>query len=88
MKIVYKRRFLRDLERLPNAAKARIQAIVFSELPQAEQLEQIQGLRKLHGDRQFYRLRHGDYRIGLAVQEDRLVVCRVLHRKDIYRYFP
>ncbi len=36
----------------------------------------------------FFRLRVGDYRIGLAVDGDTVDVVRVLHRRDIYRAFP
>ncbi|MGA9351150.1 MAG: type II toxin-antitoxin system RelE/ParE family toxin [Anaerolineae bacterium] len=36
----------------------------------------------------FYRIRLGDYRIGIEVLEDKVILVRILHRKDIYRYFP
>ena len=35
-----------------------------------------------------YRIRLGDYRIGIEVFGDRVEVMRVLHRKKFYRYFP
>ncbi|MGA1264796.1 MAG: type II toxin-antitoxin system RelE family toxin, partial [Prochlorothrix sp.] len=51
-------------------------------------------LLKLKGYDTYYRIRVGDYRIGLEVlhQSDsgnlEIVFVRVLHRKEIYRYFP
>lgn len=36
----------------------------------------------------FYKIRFGDYRIGLKVEGDVVILERTLHRKDIYRYFP
>ncbi|MCC5620529.1 type II toxin-antitoxin system RelE/ParE family toxin [Nostoc sp. CHAB 5715] len=33
-------------------------------------------------------MRVGDYRIGFTVAGDTITFVRVLHRKDIYRYFP
>jgi mRNA interferase RelE/StbE len=36
----------------------------------------------------FYRVRIGDYRIGLELAGDELIFVRCLHRKEIYRYFP
>jgi mRNA interferase RelE/StbE len=30
----------------------------------------------------------GDYRIGIEVLEDEVIFVRMLHRRDIYRYFP
>ncbi|WP_349262928.1 type II toxin-antitoxin system RelE family toxin [Allocoleopsis sp.] len=41
---------------------------------------------KVEGD--YYRVRVGDYRIDLSVREDVVTFVRVLHRKEIYRYFP
>lgn len=36
----------------------------------------------------YYHIRVGDYWIGLSGGENVLVFARVLHRKEIYRYFP
>lgn len=88
MRVIYKRRFLQDSDKLPKPVKQRIQEIVFLELPAAETIQHLSGLKKMQGQREFSRLRHGDDRVGLAVQDDALVVCRVLHRSEIYRYFP
>ncbi|MGH2412635.1 MAG: type II toxin-antitoxin system RelE family toxin, partial [Microcystaceae cyanobacterium] len=35
-----------------------------------------------------YRIRLGDYRIGLFIEGKTVTFARVLHRKEIYRYFP
>ena len=35
-----------------------------------------------------YRLKLGDYRIGLALENDIVVFVRFLDRKDIHKYFP
>jgi mRNA interferase RelE/StbE len=42
----------------------------------------------LRGGRAYYRVRVGDYRVGLAVEDDVVVFVRVLHRREVYRYFP
>ena len=46
-----------------------------------------QGIRKLTGEEDLYRLRVGDYRIIYQVQGRRLVILivRIGHRADIYR---
>ncbi|MBF0317925.1 MAG: type II toxin-antitoxin system RelE/ParE family toxin [Nitrospirae bacterium] len=36
----------------------------------------------------FYKIRVGDYRIGIFVDNDTVEFRRVLHRRDIYRFFP
>jgi mRNA interferase RelE/StbE len=46
-----------------------------------------QGIKKLSGEEDLYRLRVGDYRILYQVQEKRLIVLvvGVGHRSEIYR---
>ncbi|MFP4671712.1 MAG: type II toxin-antitoxin system RelE family toxin [Desulfohalobiaceae bacterium] len=88
MNVGYKKRFLRDLEKLPESVKQRVQEIAFVELPGVDDVQQISGLKKLKGFNVYYRLRYSDYRLGISIVEDKIVFHRVLHRKDIYRYFP
>jgi len=35
-----------------------------------------------------YRIRVGDYRIGIEIFGNTVEVIRTLHRKEFYRYFP
>jgi mRNA-degrading endonuclease RelE of RelBE toxin-antitoxin system len=48
----------------------------------------IGNLKKLKGDENAYRIRIGDYRLGIFFDGETVIFARVLHRKDIYRYFP
>ncbi len=45
------------------------------------------GVRKLTGTQDLYRVRVADYRIVYRIEDDRLVieVVRVAHRKEVYR---
>jgi len=88
MNVSYKKRFLKDLSNIPNEIKHRILDIAFERIPQAENLREIDGLKKIKGFSGYYRLRISDYRIGILVESEKVVFCRVLHRKDIYKYFP
>ncbi|HOJ72202.1 MAG TPA: type II toxin-antitoxin system RelE/ParE family toxin [Syntrophorhabdaceae bacterium] len=88
MKTLYKRTFIRDLSSLPEQVKEKIQAIVFNEIPNMQDISQISGLKKIRGHKRYYRIKIGDYRIGIEIRENTIVFMRVLHRKDIYRYFP
>ncbi len=44
----------------------------------------------MKGYRDKYKIRIGNYRIGIAVdRENRVIICqRIAHRRDIYRIFP
>lgn len=35
-----------------------------------------------------YRIRMGDYRLGLVIEEDTVCFVRFLHRGEVYTYFP
>ena len=50
--------------------------------------EEIKNIKKLKGFQSYYRIRIGDYRIGLAIEETTVDFIRFLPRKDVYKYFP
>ncbi len=45
-------------------------------------------MKKMQGYDTLYRIRLGDYRIGIEIVADQVILVRFLHRKDIDRYFP
>jgi mRNA interferase RelE/StbE len=88
VKVSFRKSFVRDLRQIKDqGVRDRIEAAIL-QIEAAGELTHLHDLRKLKGDGNFFRLRVGDYRIGLAVESDEIEFVRVLHRKDIYRYFP
>lgn len=63
-------------------------AKVIGDIHNAKNLSEIRNLKKLRGAKDFYRIRMGDYRIGLAFIEGKVVLAAFDHRSDIYKYFP
>ena len=53
-------------------------------------MRDIPNLQKMRGCRKgiYYRIRAGDYRIGITVEGDLVTFARCLPRKDFYRHFP
>lgn len=49
---------------------------------------EIRHLKKLKGFSQHYRIRIGEYRLGVIIQGEAITFIRCLHRKEVYRYFP
>jgi mRNA interferase RelE/StbE len=87
--VSFKKAFLKDLEKLNEDDARKIKRIVFDSFPKVTNLSELPNLKKLKGNSPFYRMRVGDYRIGLELRSaDQIVFYRVLHRKDIYKYFP
>ncbi|MEH2232983.1 MAG: type II toxin-antitoxin system RelE/ParE family toxin [Nostoc sp.] len=81
--------FIKDLKVLKSTSYYEtIKTLAFEEIPQILIFEEITNLKKLQGYENAYRIRVGDYRIGLIFDGETVLFQRVLHRKDIYRYFP
>ena len=88
MKVAYEAAFLRDLKRVRSKKVRRRVQRVIEEVKKASAPHEILGLTKLRGYETFYRIRVGDYRIGIEIVDDTIIFVRFLHRRDIYRYFP
>ncbi|HEX8163106.1 MAG TPA: type II toxin-antitoxin system RelE/ParE family toxin [Pyrinomonadaceae bacterium] len=54
----------------------------------ADSLTELPNLKKLKGGGNYFRVRIGDYRIGVALVDETVVFVRFLNRKDVYKHFP
>jgi mRNA interferase RelE/StbE len=88
VKVGFKTSFLKDSSKITNKATLKRIKATIETVEKAENLQNIADLKKLRGEDHYYRIRVGEYRIGLLVPEDACIFVRCLHRKDIYRYFP
>ena len=80
--------FQKDLAALHDKGLNKKVATCIEAVMDAKQLSEIKNLKKLTGFEFYYRIRIGNYRIGLKVQENEIIFIRILHRKEIYRFFP
>ena len=88
MLVAFRQSFVKDLQKIHSRQmKLQIKDAI-DEVERASDLPDLINLRKLHGHQNYYRIRVGDYRLGLVVDEDAVNFVRALHRKDIYRHFP
>lgn len=88
MQIRFKKTFIKDLEKCPNDTRKRVEEFVFVKVPKVQTLAQITNIKKIKGYQNYFRVRIGQYRIGFNLRDETLVFYRILHRKDIYKYFP
>lgn len=88
MQVTYNKKFLKDLASLPSKQRIKVESLVFKEIPAFELLAEIKNFKKLQGYQLYYRIKIGDYRIGLKYENQLLTFERALHRKDIYNLFP
>jgi mRNA interferase RelE/StbE len=88
VKVRFKASFAKDLRSLKDKALLeRIKELIV-QIESAQGLSEVSNLKKLHGGGEHYRVRLGDYRVGMVTEEGVVVFVRVLHRREIYRYFP
>lgn len=93
MKTIFKTSFAGDLKKRKNDSdfRQRVKEVI-QEVEKAENILDIPDLKKLTNESIYYRIRTGDFRIGIKIvaveSEAAVVFVRALHRKDIYRKFP
>lgn len=88
MKVEYRKKFLKDLSRIPTKIRLKIENFVFEELPKSNTIFASGIIEQMKGYPSYYKAIFGSYRVGLKVENEIIIFGRVLHRKDIYRFFP
>lgn len=89
MEVKYRRAFLKDLKRLRGTpVYQQIYDLAFTTLIEVDTLQEVPNIKALRGTSHRYRVRLGNYRVGLEVKSNEVEVMRVLHRREFYRYFP
>ena len=88
MRTDFRKSFEKDIRKLKDTQVLAKVKVVILTVENATNLEEIPNLKKLTAKGSFYRIRIGDYRIGIIVTGDVVSFIRVLHRKDMYRSFP
>ncbi|MCL4479726.1 MAG: type II toxin-antitoxin system RelE/ParE family toxin [Deltaproteobacteria bacterium] len=79
---------MKELAEIPSHVRKVIDTFVFEEVPSLDYISQSIRIEKLKGYPDYFKARFGSYRVGMKREGDTLVFERVMHRKDIYRYFP
>jgi mRNA interferase RelE/StbE len=90
MNILFERSFTKDLKAITDATLRSAILAAIQNIKVAATLGELPNCKKLHGHTALYRLRIGDYRLGMEFREhdSTMILVRCLHRKEIYRYFP
>jgi mRNA interferase RelE/StbE len=89
MKVEFDKSFEKSLDRIQNKALySRIERIIL-EFEGAHSMNEVQNIKKLTGFKNYYRIRAGEYRIGIeTIDSNTIRFIFVAHRKEIYRQFP
>jgi len=88
MQVEFLSQFNKDIDKIRSEnIKHSVHRIILR-VESAQSLSEIPNIKKLSGHKSAYRIRIGDYRIGIFVEGKTVEFARVVHRKDIYQLFP
>jgi mRNA interferase RelE/StbE len=88
MQIEIKKKFEKDIDKINNVKLLETIFNIITEIENASVITEINNLKKLQGYNDYYRIRIGNYRMGLKIENSIVIFVRFLHRKDVYKYFP
>jgi len=88
MRTAFRKSFTRDLKKIKDRNLLDRLRQVIEQVEASENLSSVPDLKKMAGTANFYRIRVGDYRIGIVVEGDCVEFVRCLPRRDLYRFFP
>lgn len=88
MKLLFEKKFLKEVSNLNDAKLQTAIEEIINESERAQNTSQIKNIKKLKGFKNAYRIRVGEYRIGILVEKSTIIFVRFMHRKEVYKYFP
>jgi mRNA interferase RelE/StbE len=84
----FKASFLKSIKKIRDGQLKEEVANVILQVEEASDISKIESIVKLKGYREYYRIRLGDYRIGLRITGKTVYFVEIAHKKDIYKLFP
>lgn len=88
MRVLYSKKFLKDLAAIPAKQRLEIENFVYEELPSTKSIGELHKFEKMKGYANCYKARFGSYRIGIILDGNIVELKRVMDRKSIYKFFP
>jgi len=88
MKVEIKQSFEKDLKNIKDKKLLERILKVIEKIENAKTLNEIPNFKKLTDYKQHYRIRIGDYRIGIEIKDSIIYLVRFLNKNTFYKYFP
>ena len=88
MEIRYHNQFHRDLRRLGGTSLAAQVEQIIEELKAASTIRDLHSVSRMTAPGEHYRVRIGEYRLGITMDGQTAILRRFLPRGEIYRRFP
>ena len=88
MEVDFTKNFLKIIENLKNEELLQKIQDTIDIVIIANSIAEIPNIKKLSGYKFYYRIKIGDYRVGIEKIENQMKFLTFQHRKDIYKKFP
>lgn len=88
MNVIYLESLAKDLKKIKEKKLLKSLSQVFIALEETNDLFKISSVKKLSGHPDAYRIRIGDYRLGIYYSNNEVTIARFVKRNDIYKLFP
>lgn len=88
MNFEFEKAFVKDFRKLENKELASSILEVIKQVSESGSPNEIINLKKLSGYKSAFRIRIGDYRIGVIIEKNTVTFVAFAHRKEIYNRFP
>lgn len=88
MAIEFTKSFVKDLKSIADKKLlSRVKSTIL-EIENSSSLYSISNVKYIVDSKYYYRIRVGDYRIGIKLENNIIKFIRCLHRNEIYKKFP
>jgi mRNA interferase RelE/StbE len=88
MILLVQKSFEKDILKVTDKKIAGQLKSIIAELEACKTVSAIRNLKKMTGKGNYYRIRLGNFRIGVKIESDTIYLLRFMNRKEIYKYFP
>ena len=88
MKVEALNKFYKDIDKIRDKKLLNEIKEVILLIETASTLKSLKSVKQLTGYKNYYRIKLGDYRLGIYSNSDTVLLTRFMHRKDIYKVFP
>ena len=88
MRVELTKSFEKDIPKIDNSKIAEIVINIIEDLRISTSISGLQNIKKMKDSNNAYRIKIKDFRLGIYIEGDKVIISRLLHRKDIYKYFP
>ena len=87
MEVIITKTFTKQYLRCPGNVQESLKSFITA-LENAKSLREINDIKKLSGFTNYYRVRIGQYRVGMKEQKPKVILLAVMERSQIYKVFP